>query len=228
MASLQQESKGHWRIKFTDGHKGQSIRLGFCDKKSAQTALAFIERLIAVRRLGGAPDGETIAWMNRLDDTVYRRLVRAGLATPREPNECATLKQLTDKFTSTASCKDATAVFYSHTIRNLLAYFTDRPLNTITAATADDFRTWLAKDQNLAIATVARRVIACRTIWNKAIRWGMAKENPFTGVKAGLQANEARKQFVPAAMVQQILDNCPDPQWRLIVACSRFAGLRIP
>ena len=228
MASLQQESKGHWRIKFTDGHKGQSIRLGFCDKKSAQTALAFIERLIATRRLAVTPDGETIGWMNRLDDTVHRRLVRAGLATPRESNGCETLKQLTDKFTATTSCKDATAVFYSHTVRNLLTYFTNRPLNAITAAAADDFRVWMAQDQNLAIATVARRVIACRTIWNKAIRWGMAKENPFTGVKAGLQANEARKQFVPAAKVQQILDNCPDPQWRLIIACSRFGGLRIP
>ena len=228
MASLQQESKGHWRIKFTAGYKSYSIRLGYCDRKTAQTALIFVEKLIAAQRLGAAPDGEVIGWMNRLDDKMYQRLVRVGLATPRESTRRTTLKQLIEKFAAIAPCKHTTAIFYAHTQRNLLSYFGDRPLNSITPAEADDFRAWLVQDQKLAIATVSRRIIACRTIWKKAIRWGMAKENPFTGVTAGQQTNETRKQFVSGETAHKLMEHCPNPQWRLIVACSRFAGLRVP
>jgi hypothetical protein len=40
--------------------------------------------------------------------------------------------------------------------------------------TAANWRAWLVENQKLSPATVARRVIAARTLWRRAIRWKLA------------------------------------------------------
>ncbi|MHB1768084.1 MAG: phage integrase SAM-like domain-containing protein [Phycisphaerae bacterium] len=196
MASIHQESSRHWRVTFTERGTHKNIRLGKCTKNDAKTALIYIERLISAKRLASAPDGEAIAWLNRLDDTVHCRIVKAGLTPPRKSQDNPTLQQLTNRFTQNFAGKTATLTFYGHTIRNLLAYFNDAQISDITAQAADEFRAWLEKDQKLSNATIGRRVIACRTIWKKGQRWKMVTDNPFTEVKGGQQVNESRKQFV--------------------------------
>ncbi len=228
MASIHEESPKHWRVTFTLDGWYKNIRLGKCTKNDAKTALIYVERLISSKRLASAPDGETIAWLNRLDQKIYDRIVKAGLAMPRQTQKVPTLKELIDKFKGTFIGKPQTAVAYGHTTRNLLAYFTDCPLNQITEQRADEFRVWLDKAQNLSRATVARRIIAARTIWKNGQRWKMTIENPFTGVKAGNQANEARKRFVPAEDVFKLMDACPDALLRLVIALGRFGGVRVP
>jgi len=47
-------------------------------------------------------------------------------------------------------------------------------------------------------------------------------------VKAESQANSDRDFFVPRQTAQAVLDACPDNEWRLIFALSRFGGLRCP
>ena len=228
MASITKEKSGAYRLKYIDGYKTIGIRLGTRDKNAANSAKAFLETLITSRELGVSPNPETVAWLNRLDNTIHARIAKAGLTPPRQAQNLPTLKQLIDKFHQTLAGKEQTAVFYGHTTRNLLDYFTNCPLEQVTEQAADEFRVWLKDAQQLARATVARRIIACRTIWTKAQRWKMTGDNPFKGVKAGMQANEARKQFIPAQDVEKLIETCPDAQWRLIIALSRFAGLRMP
>ena len=120
-------------------------------------------------------------------------------------------------------------VFYSHTKRNLLTFFqADRALREIRPSDADQFRSWLLNDQKLSIATVARRVIACRTIWRQALRWELADQNVFEGVKGGAQSNEKRKHFVSREVIGNVLEACPDAEWRLIVTLARYGGIRVP
>ena len=220
------EKSGGWRIKFLDGQKTIGIRIGQCDKRTAHAAQGFIDRLIAAKRLGEKPDAQTIEWLNRLDATIHDRIAKAGLTTARTQQQVPTLKALLDKFRQTFTGKPATVVFYGHTLRNLLEHFGDSQLDQITTQRADQFRVWL--DQRLAPATAARRIIACRTIWKKGQRWKIIAENPFTGVKAGLQANEDRKHFVKPEEAYKLMEACPDAQWRLIIALSRFGGVRVP
>ena len=125
MASITKENSGGWRIKFLEGYKTKGIRIGACDKKTAQATCLYVERLIANKRLGTPPDGETIAWLNRLDPKIHDRIAKAGLTTPRQEANRWTLKQLLDRFAADLSGKKQTAVAYGHTIRNLLAHFTD-------------------------------------------------------------------------------------------------------
>ena len=150
------------------------------------------------------------------------------MTPPRQDQNRPTLKQLIDKFYETFTGKQQTAEVYGHTTRNLLEYFTDCPLEQITEQAADEFRTWLDNAQHLARATISRRIIACRTIWKKGQRWKMTTDNPFSGVKAGPQTNEARKQYIPVQDVEKLIQACTDPEWRLIIALGRFGGLRLP
>ena len=228
MASITKEKSGAYRLKYLDGEKTIGIRLGTRDKHAANSAKAFIEALITSKELGVSPNAETVAWLNRLDNTIHARIAKAGLTPPRQARKLPTLKELIDKFHETFAGKEQTAVFYGHTTRNLLDYFTDCPLEQITEQAADEFRVWLDTAQTLARATVARRIIACRTIWKKGQRWKMTADNPFSGVKAGNQANEARKRSIPATDALKLMDAAPDAQWRLIIALSRFGGVRVP
>ena len=40
--------------------------------------------------------------------------------------------------------------------------------------------------------------------------------------------NEDRQRFISREQTQQLIDACPDAEWRLLVALARFGGLRIP
>ena len=44
----------------------------------------------------------------------------------------------------------------------------------------------------------------------------------------GVRANPSRFYFITREEAQKVLDACPDAQWRLLFALSRFGGLRCP
>ena len=101
MASITKEKSGTYRLKFLDGNKTIGIRLGTRDKKAAISARAFVEALITAKKLGVSPDGETVAWLNRLDDVIHARIAKAGLTPPRQAQKLPTLKELITKFIAT-------------------------------------------------------------------------------------------------------------------------------
>lgn len=41
-------------------------------------------------------------------------------------------------------------------------------------------------------------------------------------------ANQARQHFITPEVAERVIDACPDPEWRLLVALSRYGGLRCP
>lgn len=47
-------------------------------------------------------------------------------------------------------------------------------------------------------------------------------------MKAPSQVNESRKAFIGLETTYKVLETCPDAEWRLIFALSRFGGLRCP
>ena len=52
--------------------------------------------------------------------------------------------------------------------------------------------------------------------------------NPFAKLKSSVVGNRDRDFFVTQEMAQKVLNTCPDAQWRLLFALSRFGGLRCP
>lgn len=233
----------HDRHRPTDGRTGEGYRAdcggrtpevrraGRCDAARANVARTWLDKVEAILadRLANRPhDAEVSCWLAGLDETMLARLRAAGLADG-VGLASMTLGAFLARYMGAMAAKPATRTFYGHTRRNLETYFgTARAMKDIHEADADEWRAWLASHEKLSPATIARRVIAARTMWKRALRWKLASENPFAGIKAGHQENEARKHFVTRELMCKVMDQAPDAEWRCIIALARYGGLRCP
>ena len=122
------------------------------------------------------------------------------------------------------------ATGYNQTRRRLVLYFgATRPLDRITAGDADDWRQWLASDQQLGDNTIAKTCSLAKQFLRDAKRRKVIADNPFEEMKhLTVQENRDRDFFVTRVTAEAVLDACPDAERRLIFALSRFGGLRCP
>jgi integrase len=67
-----------------------------------------------------------------------------------------------------------------------------------------------------------------KQFFRAVLRNRIIPENLFADAKPPSQVNEARKFFVTLEAASKVLDACPDTEWRLLFALSRFGGLRCP
>ncbi|MBL9000770.1 MAG: tyrosine-type recombinase/integrase, partial [Phycisphaerae bacterium] len=203
-----------------------SIRLGRIDVHSAEKIRRRIEALV-IGRLTGGFDPETARWLAGLDDAFYARIARTGLVPPRDRTH-ATLGKLLDAFFETLDVKPQTAIVYGQTRASLEEHFgSSRLLAAITTLDADRWHKSM-RARGLADATISKRIKTARQVFRQGLRWKMVAENPFSDIKGGSQTNRARMYFVTREEAAAVLAACPDAQWRLIFALSRYAGLRCP
>lgn len=242
MASLSTNHKGRRRVLFADA-KGyrQAIYLGRMAKKNAERVQRRIEEIIAGRITGTASSPELAAWIRDLPGPFHGKLVKAGLLEPREADNQITLGGLLDEFLARATVKKSTHINYKQSIDSLRVFFgNDTPLTSITPKRCDEWRQFIArdtegttkkrstKDNRLSPATQSKRIKVAKSVFARAVRWGMLSASPFDGVKAGSQANPSRAFFVTREAIEAVLDACPDAEWRLVVGLARYAGLRCP
>ena len=67
-----------------------------------------------------------------------------------------------------------------------------------------------------------------RQFYNVAIRRKLVTENPFVHCKAAVKGDPSRRVFVPADVIEKVIEVLPNAEWRLLVALARWGGLRIP
>lgn len=228
MASIVKEPRGRRRIDVVVKNERRKIRLGKVSEKHAREILVRVEQLAAAVNRSTSLDDKTGEWLETIDDETHGRLERAGLVKPRQTS-ARTLKAFLDDVLPTFHVKQSTTTSYGHAKRNLIEHFgADEPIAAINAERADKFRTWLKDDQKLSPATVSSRIRRCRQFFKRAVKWSLVKANPFADVKAGGETNPKRLFFVSQDVAQKLIEACPDAEWRLIVALSRYAGLRCP
>ena len=234
MATIGNDPNGRNRILFVAGDgTRKTIRLGKATAKQADAFKTKIESIITGNITGGVDD-EVSRWIAELPDAMHARLAVAGLVKSRNRTAIPLSRFLDDYFAS-AVVKASTAVTYGQTRQALIQFFGEsRPLRSIEPADADKWRQWLKSHETpegikkLADSTISRRVKCARQMFKRAGKWKLIAENPFADVIAGSQSNKARRFFVTREMADKILDTCPDTQWKLLFALSRFGGLRCP
>lgn len=200
----------------------------------------FVQRIVKAKASGRDFDHDVCEWLGKISDEIHSKIAYHGLIEPRSAQaskDGIRLGEFLDVYLAKRTdVKGATRIFYGHTIRNLKDYFGEsKRLTEITIGDAHDFRRHLMQAkahrksvEKLAPATVARRCSLARTIFRDAVRRRIITENPFVDMKTGICSNPERHFFVPMESVQKILDACPNDEWRLLIALSRFGGLRIP
>ena len=111
-----------------------------------------------------------------------------------------------------------------------MGYFgLDKPLQEISEGDAEEWRRWLASDQGLADNTIRRRCGIAKQFFRFALRKRLIQQNPFADLRGcGVRENRQRDYFITREEDAKVLEACPDAQWRLLFALSRFGGLRCP
>ena len=229
MATLLNEPKGRWRIQFSPGPrmKRRSIHLGKMPKKTAQTYLSHVEHLVGAALKGYPVDAETSRWLAALPDNMHTKIAKAGLTPARSDQTPSTLGPMLTAFFEGVDVKPSTRTRMEQARRALVDHFkADRTIASIDQAAAEAWRVELRK--SYSTATVSRTVLYARQFFRWAKSRGAIPSNPFAEVRAGSQINPSRGVFVDRATIAKVMDAAPGPEWRLLIALSRFCGLRVP
>ncbi|MCA9235754.1 MAG: site-specific integrase [Planctomycetales bacterium] len=227
MASISREPNGRRSIQFVAGDgKRRTIRLGKISQRGAEAVKLRVEQLNAAAISGHAVDPDTARWLATLDSPLHEKLARVGLIHERET---ATLTNyLAAYIVERTDVKPLTVKKYRTTERELVAHFgAEQSLRLITAGDADGWRRSLASC-GLAENTVRKHTAVAKVFFNAAQRKGLIEANPFADLKATIQPNTSRYHFVTREDTTAVLEACPDAEWRLLFALSRYGGLRCP
>jgi integrase len=225
---------GHRTIQWIDGDRNRkTVRLGKMTDKAANEIKGKVEAILQATMSQISWDRETAKWIANLQPTLHDKFAKVGLLPPRQRVESATLGPFLTSFVETqrASVKGSTLIVYGHTKRNLIGKFGEgKPLDDISPGDADEFRAWLTTSQGLAPNTVRRRCGIARQFFRAAVRKRLIAENPFAEMNEGVavKANKSRDYFVTREEAAKVLAECPDNEWKLIFALSRYGALRCP
>ena len=226
MASIAHDLNNLKRIQFVgpDGNR-KAVRLGKASMKQAEAFKVKVEQLVSAK-ITGVMDDETARWIAGLDGVMHGRLAAAGLVAERQS---LLLGAFLDGYVKDrCDVKGATRIVYGHTQRNLIEFFgADKALREVTEGDAEKWRLFLI-GQKLSESTVRRRCGIAKQFFRIAVKSKLILSNPFAELKAGGLANAKRNYFVTRQEAEKVLEACPDAQWRLLFALSRYGGLRCP
>ena len=139
-----------------------------------------------------------------------------------------TQEHIHNRIAGRTDIKPPTRINMEQARARLVEYFcANRNIRDISPGEADAWAIWL-KDEDYADGTAGRTVKLARQIFKAAIRLRLLRENPFADVKAASEVNDERKFFITREVAAAVLDACPNAEWRLIFALSRFGSLRCP
>jgi integrase len=224
MASIESRARTTRVVAYVNKEK-QTFPLGKVPKKTAERFANNIDTLLHERRCNLPISREVSNWLADLDDALYGLLAERGLVEPRV--KAGKLGTFIDDYISSRS--DVTERRLGK-LRNaksrMIEFFGDVKLDSVTAGAADDYGRWLLKQ--LAPATAQKECQIAAQFFRYALRRGLIDKSPFEGVAVGKATNDDRRVFVSREVIQRLLDNCPDWQWRLVVALARYGGLRCP
>ena len=233
MASLIRKSD-RWTVQFRlqPDQDRQTVALGKMSPEEAEAFRARVDVLVEAHRADSPPDPSTAKWVAKLSDALHGKLAKAGLVVPRPKSESqtvATLEPFIDRYIEKrkADTNPGTRVNYGQAKRYLVDYFgATRPMNKITQGDAEDFRLDLLT--KVADNTVRRVCGRAKQFFAAAVRHKLVAENPFDGMKCSIVENRARDRFITREEATKVLNACPDAEWRLLFALSRYGGLRCP
>ena len=213
-------------IQFRHRGKKFSIRLKAASREMAAAVAKHVDSLICAAKAATPPSAETTIWLSKIDEPVRRVLISAGLVTNTDrPN---TIAELVDyQIARRTDLRDSTLLTWRACRQYLISFFREQRIEAITPGDVEEFRVWLAST-DLAQATASKRTKQARQFFQFAVKKKWIESNPFADVRCPTEVNSARAFFVTREVSDQIVEQLPTNEWRLIFALARYGGLRVP
>jgi integrase len=226
VASITKQANGRKLVQFvtSDGVR-RTLRLGKASQRNAEEVRVRVEYLIAASASNCPLDNETARWLSKIGDDLADKLASLGLIPRRRTKHLA---EFLDAYTGRRTdVKPNTQRNFLATKGRLLEFFgAEKNMHDISPGDAD---AWvLSLREKYSDASVALFLKRARQFFRSAVRQRLLQENPFGDLKIPSESNKSREYFLTRQDTQKALDACPDAEWRMIVALSRFGGLRCP
>jgi len=231
MASIAKDPNGRKRILFVDGDGNRkAIRLGKMSLPDARVIKTKVEAILSARAAKNSLDETTAQWTAEIPDRLAAKLAQVGLMRKRDHRTTSTLESFIEAYIvrRTDDVSPNTQRIWRQTKRNLTSFFgADKPLAEITRGDATDWRLSLVS-RDLADASVRKHCGFAKHFFAQAVDHELIQVNPFAKLVSSPVGNELRQYFVSRDATAKVLDEAPDAEWRLIIALSRYGGLRCP
>ena len=229
MASVANDSNGRRRVQFvhTDGRR-PSIRLGKVSQRTAESFARRVEQLLECLRLNVPMDADLTKWVSELDEDLAGKLAKCGLIAHRTQKETATLAAFIRRYVDGRNdVKAVTKEIYKQKGDALVAFFgRDRALSDITEGDVEAFKQKLIGD-GLATSTIKNRLEFGGQVLRHAVKHRLIQSNPFADVRIKVLLPK-RSHFITQEDTERLIDACNDEDWRIIIALSRYGGMRCP
>jgi len=230
MASIAKSSGGSVRVFFYDkAGRRKAIHLGRVSDDTAEGILRKIERFLNAQILGEEPTRNDSVWL--ASSGLRKKFVAVGLVEPLPSEgkaEIPTLEAFIRSYIERRApkVKPASVTVWTQVEQNLRDLMPKGiRLDKITVGHAKDFHEAL-KAKGMKTSTISKRIGFCRQFLNDAVDRELITKNPFVSVNAP-RPKVKSNTFVTRSTIERIMDKAK-PQWRVIVALSRFGGLRTP
>src|SRR5262245_55412007 len=228
MASIANDPGGRRRILFVAPDESRkTIRLGKCDRKSAEAIARHVEALLAAK-IGGQPVPRgTAVWLTGIGAKLRDKLAAVGLV---EPLQRLTVGEFLTSWLAGKKAvghKPTSLRAWGQTVAALLEQFGGRPLASLVHANGEAFRSAM-QGRGLRATTIHKRLGHARQMLEGAVRLGHVSANPWKHVRQRSGDPSERRAYVPVADAERVIQQCPSLVWKLLVALARFGGLRVP
>lgn len=235
MASVVRVKDGRRVIKWYLAGKACRLSLGRVSDDECESAKVCIEDILASN--GRPPHPATREWLRNLRGRHHKKLSDYGMVEPRDDEEVEWLEHFIERIMRLKASEvgETSIEVYQKPARNMLEFFGKCRLSSITRERVNEFRTWLLTAANrqtkggLAISTAHKRLKTCREWFSIAVKQSWVESNPFEhlkGLEEGAEGPTSRKVYVHRQIIDQMVSDSPDAEWRLILTLWRYAGLR--
>ncbi len=237
VTKLDSDGRQGYRVRFYVGPRRREIYIAGLTKKTERLAnivARYCDDLGQAKSNNVAPAADAVFWANGTDGKLRENLTAWGLADPNSAKLTTDAGMLVGAFVTAyidgrSDVKANTKTNYLQTRRLLVEYFGEsQPLKAITQADTDQWKRWMLSERELAIATVSKHGKRAKTMFQHAVRDRLLLSSPFADMKGASESNSERQHFISLDVAKKVTEACPDVDWRLIFALSRFGGLRCP
>src|SRR5436190_13982128 len=241
MASLSTSKSGTRRILFVDADgERRKVHLGKLSRSNADEIKRHIEAILSAHATGDSIQGATARWLAEIPDRLHGRLAKVDLVQSRlavgAPSRLGLGPFIDQYITLRTDVKPGTVRAWRQTRALLVTQCGElATLDSITPLNAKAFHAWLSSvtkpkttARRFSTASVTKYTSFARQFLQAAVDARHIAENPFKGIKVVRRSNKARQRFIDRETIGRVLDGCIDPEFELVIALSRYGGLRIP
>jgi integrase len=246
MATLTVDQTGNtvgYNIQWYEGKRRRTIYLGGrrFNKQTAERLKSVVENLLYQRdNQILTPEKSIHLWIENAPEIIRDKLVKSGLIRMPKRYTC---QELWDNFLKSKNVKDSTMEIYRDSREKFFARYgeidgktglvKDVPVfletDYVGSITQEQMIHW--KDKlldNFKYTTVAKIIKSAKTAFKFAVDRKWIEKSPLDGIGRGSFIDRSKDRIITMDEYRRMLDVCPNPKWRIIIALARIGGVRCP